>query len=87
MAIALLGCFLVVAAVIGPVSMWMRVRVNEELPEDSQVPLWSRDYRRVEEIYSQQHPDSVIPEVSRYGRYLAMTMIGVMILLGLTAKR
>jgi len=61
MTIALLVCFLIVAALIGLVSRWMRARVNQELPEDSQVSWWSHDDRRVEQIYSEQHPDSVLP--------------------------
>jgi hypothetical protein len=87
MVVPLIVCFLIVALVTGPVSLWLRMRVNEEVSEDRQVSWLSRDYGRVEDIYSELHPDSVLPGVSRYGRYLLMALMAGILLLGFTAKR
>ena len=85
--IALFLCFIVVAIPSGFLSLWMRVRVNEQLPEDDQVAWWPRgNYRQVEELYGEQNPDSWMPSLSQYGRYTALALMGAMILLGVTSR-
>jgi hypothetical protein len=84
--IALFVCFMVVAIPAGFLSLWMRVRVNEQLPEDRQVPWWSKDYGRIEELYAEQNPDSWMPSLGQYGCYLALALMGAMILLGITSR-
>ena len=85
--IALFVCFVVVAIPSGFLSLWMRIRVNEQLPEDRQVLWWPRgNYSRVEELYGEQNPDSWMPSLSQYGRYTALALMGAMILLGITSK-
>jgi len=84
--IALFIGFVVIAIPSGLLSLWMRVRVNAQLPEDRQVPWWSKDYGRIEELYAEQNPDSRIPILGQYGRYAALALMGAMILLGITSK-
>jgi hypothetical protein len=79
-------CFVVFAVPLDFLSLGMRMRVNEELPEDRQVPGWPRNYRRVEQIYGEQHPNSVIPGLSLYGRYTTLGLMGAIILLAITSR-
>jgi hypothetical protein len=84
--IALLVCFVVIGLPLDFLSLWMRVRVNEQLPEDRQVPWWPRNYRRVEVLYGEQNPHSLMPSLSQYGRYAALALTGAMILLAITSR-
>jgi hypothetical protein len=84
--IALLVFFILIAVPLDFLSLWMRARVNEQLPEDRQVPSWPRNYRRVEVLYGEQNPGSLTPSLSQYGRYAALALMGAMILLGITSR-
>jgi hypothetical protein len=64
----------------------MKVRVNEELPEDRQLSSWSRNFEEVRRLYREQHPDSILPDLNRYGYYLALALMAAMILLGISSK-
>jgi hypothetical protein len=86
MLIPLLVCLLVVGIVVDVISVWMKMRVNEELPEDRRLSWWSRDYRQVNRIYSEQHPDSILPNLNRYGGYLAMALFATIALAGILQR-
>jgi hypothetical protein len=58
----------------------------KNFPEDRQLPWWSRNDRRVEQIYGQQNPGSVVPNLSRYCRYIALALMGVIILLSISSR-
>ena len=61
-------------------SIWMKMRVNENLPEDRRLSWWSRNFRDVERIYGEQHPQSVLPDLSRYGSYLTIALLAAAVL-------
>jgi hypothetical protein len=86
MVVALLVCFLVLGIPLDVLSIWMKMRVNEELPEDQRLSWWSRNYRQVERIYGEQHPDSVLPDLSRYVGYLVMALFAAFILVGIIQR-
>ena len=67
-------------------STWMQIRVNEELPEERQLSWWFRNYRQVERIYRAQHPDSIVPDLTRYGTYLVMALFATMILVAIIQR-
>lgn len=67
-------------------STWMKIRVNDELPENRQLSWWSRNYREVERVYREQHPDSIVPDLTRYGGYLVIALFVAMILVSIFAK-
>lgn len=87
MVAALLACILALGIPLDVLSIWMKVRVNEELPEDRRLSWWSRNYRQVERIYGEQHPDSVLPDLSRYAGYLVITLFVALILVGIMQRR
>ena len=64
----------------------MKARVNERLPEDQQTSWWFRDYWRVYRLYEEQNPDSILPDLCRYGYYFALALMAVMILLALSHR-
>jgi hypothetical protein len=66
--------------------MLMKMHINEELPEDQRLSWWSRNYREVNRIYSERHPDSVLPDLNQYGYYLALALMAGMILLAITSR-
>ncbi|MGA7402787.1 MAG: hypothetical protein WCC99_05325 [Candidatus Sulfotelmatobacter sp.] len=84
--IALLVCFIVLVIPLNVLSLWMKARVNEELPDDQQLSLLSRDYSKVNRLYGEQHPDSILPSLNGYGYYLAVALMAAMILLGFTSR-
>jgi hypothetical protein len=86
MFVASLVCFLVLGISLDVLSIWMKMRVNEALPQDRHLTWWSRNYRQVERIYGEQHPDSVLPDLSRYGGYLTMALFVAMILVGIIQR-
>jgi len=85
--IALLVCFILVAIPLNILSVWIKPRVNERLPEDQRTSWWYRDYSRVYGLYEEQNPDSILPNLSRYGYYLLLALTAIMILLGLSLRR
>jgi hypothetical protein len=86
MTIALVVCFVAFAIPLDILCVWMKKRVNEELPEDLRLSWWSRNYRQVERLYGEQNPDSILPDLSRYGYYVALALMGVMVLLAVTSR-
>jgi hypothetical protein len=86
MLVPLVVCFVVVGIALDVVSIWMKTRVNEGLPADRRLSWWSRNYRLVERIYGEQHPDSVLPDLSRYGGYLAVVLFVVTVLVGIASR-
>ena len=69
----LVALFAIVVA-LNVLSLWMKTRANEKLSEKNRLSLWSTDTQGVERIYGEQHPDSVLPELFRYGRYLGYSL-------------
>ena len=67
-------------------SMWMKARVNEDLPEDQKLSWWTRNYREVNRLYGEQHPESVLPDLNRYAYYIALGLMAIMILLGISSR-
>jgi|SRR5579872_602994 len=86
MLVSLIVCFFVVGIALDIVSPWMKIQVNRKLPADRRLSWWSRNYRQLERIYSEQHPDSSLPESSRYGSYLAVNLFAAMILVGILSR-
>ena len=85
--IALIVCFVAVGIPLDILSIWMKARVNGDLPEDQRLSQWSRNYRQVNRLYGEQHPDSILPDLSRYGYYFVLALMGAMIFLGITSRR
>jgi hypothetical protein len=65
----LLGCFLVVGLSANIISISMKIRVNDRRPHDQKLSWWSRDFREVNRAYRECYPESVLPDVDRYGGY------------------
>jgi len=86
MVAALLVCILAVGIPLDFLLVWMKMRVNEALPDDRRLSWWSRNYRQVERVYGEQHPDSVLPDLSRYAGYLVMALFAALILVGITLR-
>ncbi len=86
MVVALLACILGLGIPLDGLQIWMKMRVNEGLPEGRRLTWWSRNYRQVERNYGEQHPDSVLPDLSRYGGYLVMALFAAMILVGMIQR-
>jgi hypothetical protein len=86
MLVPLLICFLVFGIALDSLSAWMKMRVNEELPEDRRLSWWSRNYRQVNQVYGDQHPDSILPDLNRYGGYLVMALFAASILVGILSR-
>jgi hypothetical protein len=86
MFVSLVACFFVVGIPVDIVSTWMKIRLNEELPTDRRLSWWSRNYRQVERMYRERHPDSLLPDLSRYGGYFAVSLFAAMILMGLLSR-
>jgi hypothetical protein len=86
MFVSLVVCFLIVGVTLDLVSAWMKIRVNKELPADRRLSWWSRNYRQVQRSYGEQHPGSLLPELSRYGGYLAAALFAAMILVGILSR-
>jgi hypothetical protein len=86
MVVMLIVCILALGIPLDVLAMWMKVRVNETLPEDRRLSWWSRNYRQVEQIYGDQNPDSVLPDLSRYAGYLVMALFAALILAGIIQK-
>ncbi len=86
MLVFLFICVCVLLTPLWILSTWMKIRVNEELPEDRQLSWWSRNYRQVERIYREQHPDSIVPDLTRYGGYLALALFAAIILVGIIQR-
>jgi hypothetical protein len=86
MVTALLVCILAVGIPLDFLLVWMKMRVNEALPDDRRLSWWSRNYRQVERVYGEQHPDSVLPDLSRYAGYLVMALFAALILVGITLR-
>jgi hypothetical protein len=80
MVVVLIVCILALGIPLDVLSIWMKIRVNEALPEDRRLSWWSRNYRQVERIYGEQHPESVLPDLSRYAGYLVMALFAALIL-------
>jgi hypothetical protein len=86
MLVALFICVFVFGIALDVLSIWMKTRVNEDLPRSSRLTWWSRNYRQVERIYGQQHPDSILPDLSRWGGYLVMALLASLILVGIISR-
>jgi hypothetical protein len=80
MLVFLFICVWVLLTPLWILSTWMKIRVNEELPEDRRLSWWSRNYRQVERIYREQHPDSIVPDLTRYGGYLTLALFAAIVL-------
>jgi hypothetical protein len=86
MVVVLIVCILALGIPLDVLSIWMKIRVNEALPEDRRLSWWSRNYRQVERIYGEQHPESVLPDLSRYAGYLVMALFAALILVGIIQR-
>jgi hypothetical protein len=84
MLLALFLCIFALGVPLDVLSIWMKMHVNKELPEEERLSWWSRNYWKVEDIYSEQHPDSVLPKISRYGGFLILALLAAAFLLGLS---
>lgn len=86
MLLALFMCIFALVVPLDVLSIWMKMRVNKELPEEERLSWRSRNYWKVEDIYSEQHPDSVLPKISRYGGFLILALLIVTFLLSISLK-
>jgi len=80
--VILLICIVVFGIVTDGLSIWMKTRVNEELPEGSRLSWWSRDYRQINQSYGKLHPDSILPDLNGWCGYLVLALVGVLIVVG-----
>jgi uncharacterized iron-regulated membrane protein len=83
MVIVLIVCILAAGISLDALQIWMKRRVNENLPEDRRLSWWSRNYRQVERIYEERHPESILPGLSRYGGYLVLALLAAAVLVSL----
>jgi len=84
MLLAFFICIFVLGVPLDILSIWMKMRVNQALPENERLSWWSRNYWRVEDIYSEQDPDSILPKVSRYGGFLILALLIASFLLSIS---
>jgi len=87
MLVVLFICVFVVGIPLDLLQIWMKMRVNEALSEDRRLSWWSWNYRQVERIYGEQHPDNPLPDLSRYGGYLVLALFGLLLLVGLSLRK
>jgi len=83
----ILICLVVVGIFVNAISIWMKVRVNEELPEDRRLSWWSRDFREVNRLYRGKHPDSSLPDLDQYGGYFLYGLVAVVIVIGIMQRK
>ena len=86
MFVSLLISFLIVGIAIDILSVHMKMRVNADLPVDRRLSWWSRSYRQVNRLYSEQHPDSILPDLNRFGGYVALALFGATLIVSLLAR-
>jgi hypothetical protein len=86
MLLALFICIFALGIPLDVLSIWMKMRVNKELPEGERLCWRSRNYRKVEDTYSEQHPDSILPKVSRYGGFIILALLIAAFLLSISLK-
>ena len=79
MTVVLLICFLVFGIAIDSLSVWMKIRVNERLPEDRRLTWWSKNYGQVNRLYAQQQPNSILPDLNRAGMFLVIALFVTLI--------
>lgn len=78
---------LVILAIPLNVIAWlMKSRVNAALPEDKQFSWWSRDFRGVNRAYRENFPNSVLPDIDRYGGYAIWILFAGLILVSLLSR-
>jgi hypothetical protein len=87
MVVFLFICIFVLGIPLNFLSMWMKMSVNENLPDESRLSWWSRDFREVERIYGEQNPDSILPDLSRYGSYVLIALLLAAFLAGFMLKQ
>jgi hypothetical protein len=79
----LLFTFLLLGAVANVIFMTMKIRVNSKRLDGEKFPWWVRDFRRVNQKYSEYYPNSILPDIDRYGGYFLYGLFAVVILAGL----
>jgi hypothetical protein len=68
--LALMVPALLLSFVLGVLYLFMKLSVNLDLPEGKQLSWWRKDYYVVERTYAEQNSNSILPQLSRGGRYL-----------------
>jgi hypothetical protein len=87
MFLALLICFLIVGIATDFLSVWMKMQVNQQLPEDQRLSWWSRNYRQVNKLYGTQNPDSILPDLNRGGTVVVIALFAAMIVTSIVAGK
>ncbi len=83
MLLVLLGCFILVGLAAGRITSYMKSHLNDQLSQDRQLPRWPMSYRRVNRMYEERNPDSILPRLSRVCGYLMIVLFVVIVLTGL----
>lgn len=86
MVLLLFICIVIFGIVTDGLSIWMKLRANEELPEGRRLSWWSRNYREVNQSYGKLHPDSVLPDLNAWCGYLVLALVGGLIVVGLIQR-
>jgi hypothetical protein len=81
--LVLLVCFMLVGLAADRTTSYMRSHLNGHLSQDRKLPPWPRSYRRVNTLYEEQNPASILPRLSRGCGYLMIALFVVMVLTGL----
>ena len=82
----LLVCLLVVAVINNIISIIMKIRVNASRSDDQKLSWWSRDFREVNRAYQEYDPDSVMPDLDKYGTYVLFAFLAAILLVSITSK-
>jgi hypothetical protein len=86
MVIFLLISLVITGIVIDVVFSFMMGEVNDRLPEGNKLSWWSHDFGRVNRAYREFFPDSNLPDVSQYGRYIALALFFAIVLSSILKK-
>jgi len=81
MVIAFLICF-ALGLIDWALSVGMVIRVNEALPADRKLSWWRRDsyWGKVNQVYRQQFPQSVLPDLESVFSYTLVALIMILVL-------
>jgi hypothetical protein len=82
MFVTVLICFLMVGAASNIICVTMKIRVNEQRAEGQQLSWWSHDFREVNRMYREHHPNSILPTLDRYLSYLLYALFAAALLTG-----
>jgi hypothetical protein len=63
-------------------SIAMKLKVNSHLPNEERYSWWSQNFSEVGRKYLEFFPGSMVPNISRYGRWACLALLLAMIVSG-----